>query len=183
GYDQAPIEADDDQTLADERRTTTTTTTAADTARPVDRAPRDRDQAARNVEGQRRLLLREEELVPRTRTVQAGQVRLQTDVVSEQRTVEVPVSHEEVYVERHAVERRAAASPVGERSGAIAVPVHAEEVTIEKQPVVYEEVELGKRAVQERQVVSDTVRKEVVDIDAEGDVRTEVNGPEPQPRR
>lgn len=96
--------------------------------------------------------------------------------MSEHRTVEVPVTHEEVVVEHHAVERRPAASPIGGRGETIAVPVHEDEVTIEKRPVVYEEVELGKRAVQERHVVADTVRKEVLDVDAEGDVPTLVDG-------
>ena len=41
---------------------------------------------------------------------------------------------------------------------------------VDKQAVVYEEVHVGKRAVQQTQQVSDTVRKEVVDVDATGDV-------------
>jgi uncharacterized protein (TIGR02271 family) len=111
-------------------------------------------------EERRRLLLREEELVPRTRTVEAGEVRLQTEVVSEQRTVEVPRTREEVTVERRPVERRPAERPIGEQGEALSVPVRQEEVTVEKRPVVYEEVDVGKRRVQETEQVDATLRRE-----------------------
>lgn len=116
--------------------------------------------------------LREEELAARKHSVEAGEVRLSKDVVSEQQTMEVPVTHEEVVVERHAVDRRPADAPVGDTSEAVRVPLHQEQVSVEKRAVVYEEVEVGKHAVQETRRVSGTVRKEVVDVDAEGDVRT-----------
>ncbi len=126
--------------------------------------------------------LREEELIAKKRTLQAGAVRLDTEVVSEQRTIDVPVTREEVYVERHAIERRPADAPIGESGEAIAVPVHEEEVVVEKRPVVYEEVDLSKRSVRDRRLLSDTVRKEVVDVDAEGAVPTDAD-PRSQPRR
>jgi len=137
---------------------------------------------ARQVSDAAHVGLHEEELVASKRTVEAGAVQIDTEVISEPRTLEVPVALEEVIVERHAVERRPAASPIGDRGESITVPVHKEEVTVEKQPVVYEEVELGKRAVREQQVVSDTVRKEVFDVDAERDAQAKVDG-DPQPRR
>jgi hypothetical protein len=69
-----------------------------------------------------------------------GRGGLQKEVVSEQRTLQVPVTYEEVVVERRAVDHRPTDQPVGETSGVIRVPVREEEVTLEKQPVVYEEV-------------------------------------------
>src|SRR5919204_2840532 len=51
------------------------------------------------------LQLREEELQARKTPVETGQVTLGKDVVEEQKTVEVPVTREEVYVERRAVDR------------------------------------------------------------------------------
>ena len=45
-----------------------------------------------------------------------------------------------------------------------------EQVQLEKKAVVYEEVGIGKREVQETQVVSGTVRREEARIDREGDV-------------
>jgi uncharacterized protein (TIGR02271 family) len=159
GYGESP-------SVIDEGAASTTTSAAA--ARDVAA-----DESARRAgtdQERRRLRLREEELIPRKRSVQAGEVRLETEVVSEQRTVEVPVTREEVYVERHAVERRPAERPISETGETIQVPVHEEEVTVEKRPVVYEEVDVGKRQVQETQEVSGTVRREQLRVDREGDV-------------
>ncbi|HEY0582991.1 MAG TPA: DUF2382 domain-containing protein, partial [Chloroflexota bacterium] len=47
-----------------------------------------------------RMQLREEELTARTTPVETGHVTVGKDVVSEQRTIDVPVTREEVYVER-----------------------------------------------------------------------------------
>jgi stress response protein YsnF len=55
------------------------------------------------------------------------------------------------------------------------VPVTREEVTVDRRPS--EEVEVGKRAMHDRQNVSATVRKEVVDVDADGTCRWNLTPP------
>jgi uncharacterized protein (TIGR02271 family) len=117
------------------------------------------------------LRLREEELQARKTPVETGRVQLGKDVVEEEKTLEVPVSREEVFVERHPVERRPADQPIGAgESQTIDVPVREERLEVEKQPVVYEEVGVGKRATQETEQVSDTVRREELRMDKDGDV-------------
>ncbi len=123
-----------------------------------------------NREGEQTVQLREEELHARKQTVQTGQVTLGKEVVSEQRTLEVPVTREEVFVERHPVEHRPSDRPIEERGETIEVPVREEQVSADKRAVVYEEVEVGKQEVQETQQVSGTVRREEARIDREGDV-------------
>src|SRR5438105_336599 len=87
------------------------------------------------------LRLREEELQARKSSVETGRVQLGKEVVEEQRTMDVPVSREEVYVERHPVVRRPADRPIDDSEDAtIRVPVREERVEVEKQPVTYEEV-------------------------------------------
>jgi len=123
--------------------------------------------------------LREEELQARKTSVETGQVHLGKDVVEEERTMEVPVSREEVYVERHPVDRRPADRPISESdTETIRVPVTEERVDVEKQPVVYEEVGVGKRVTQDTQQVSDTVRREELRVDNDGDVEVR-NAPKP----
>ncbi|MDQ3810717.1 MAG: YsnF/AvaK domain-containing protein [Chloroflexota bacterium] len=117
-----------------------------------------------------RLELREEELHARSRPVETGQVTIGKDVVEEQRTFEVPVTREEVYVERHPVDRRSSDQPISEGQRQVEVPVREEQVNVEKRPVVYEEVGVDKREVSETQQVSGTVRREEARIDREGDV-------------
>ncbi len=112
--------------------------------------------------------LREEELRARKEGREVGQVGIRKEVVEEEKTLEVPVTREEVFVERHAVERRPSDAPIGEGE-TIDVPVYEEEVSVEKRPVVTEEIEVGKREVQDTERVSGTVRKEEPRIEREGD--------------
>jgi len=127
---------------------------------------------------QRTVQLREEELQARKTAVETGSVHLGKDVVEEQRTMDVPVTREEVYVERHPVDRRPSDRPISESdSETIRVPVTEEQVEVEKQPVVYEEVGVGKRVTQETRQVSDTVRREELRVDHDGDVEVRNDKP------
>lgn len=125
----------------------------------------------------RRMQLREEELTATKRPVETGGVEISKDVVSQQRSIDVPVTREEVYVERRAVDRRPSDRPIAEGE-TIEVPVREERVEVEKQPVVYEEVDVGKRRVQDTQRVSDTVQREELRVDREGDVNIAGGGME-----
>ena len=115
-----------------------------------------------------RIQLREEELQAHKQLVETGEVRVRKEVVTEHRTIEVPVQREEVVIERHA--------PTGEPVEEIRIPVSEEQVTVEKRPVVKEEVTVGKRVVQGTERVGGEVRKEVVRVEREGDVDIHGNG-------
>jgi len=118
--------------------------------------------------GTDRVELQEEQLRATTRPVQAGEVRVTTEVVSEEQSLNVPVTHEEVYIERHAVNRPATDADFGREE--LRVPVSREEVDLQKQAVVREEIEVGKRPVQETQTVHGTVRHEEAHLEQSGDV-------------
>lgn len=143
-----------------------------------DRRPDMTTGTATTADTQRTVQLREEELQARKVPVETGSVHLGKDVVEEQRTMDVPVTHEEVYVERHPVDRRPSDRPISESdTESIRVPVTAEHVEVEKQPVVYEEVGIGKRVTQETRQVSDTVRREELRMENEGDVELRKDNP------
>ncbi len=120
-------------------------------------------------EGEQNLKLREEQLRVQKQPVETGEARLRKDVVAEEKTMDVPVTHEEVYLERRPASGEPSDTPIGE-SETYRIPVREEQVTVEKQPVVREEVAMGKRQVQETQRVSDTVRREEAHIERSGDV-------------
>ena len=133
---------------------------------------------ARTGDTQRTVQLREEELQARKTPVETGSVQLGKDVVEERRSMEIPVTREEVYVERHPVDRRPADRPISEtETESIRVPVTEEHVEVDKQPVVYEEVGVGKRVTQDTQHVSDTVRREELRLENEGEVDVRNNNP------
>jgi len=121
--------------------------------------------------GERTMELHSEELTPVKERVQTGEVEVRKEVVTENRNISVPVTREEVVVERHPVDRRPAdRADFREEDKTIRVPVTEERVSVEKQPVVTEEVTVGTRAVRDTEQVSGTVRHEEARIEREGDV-------------
>lgn len=119
---------------------------------------------------QRTLRLRAEQLNVTKERVQAGDVELHKEVVAEQQTINVPVTHEEVVIEHRAVtDHRIDNTPIGQDE-VIRIPVSEEQVEVTKNTVVTDEVSVGKRAVQEMQQVTDTVRHEEVRVEEQGDV-------------
>jgi len=148
-----------------------TATTARPSAAVADRIETTTTTPTATTAEQGRVELREEQLQARTTPVETGQVTLGKEVVEQQRTLEVPVSREEVYVERHPVDRPAD-RPIGEMAEqTIEVPVREERVDVEKRPVVYEEVGVAKQQVTTNQPVSETVRREELRVERAGDVR------------
>jgi uncharacterized protein (TIGR02271 family) len=117
-----------------------------------------------------RLELREEELDVGKRQVQAGEVRVRKDVVTEQRNIEVPVTREEVVIERHPVTGQEVPDDALDEDEEIRIPVMEEEVEVQKRARVREEVSIGKRQVEETRNVSDTVRREEARVESQGDV-------------
>jgi uncharacterized protein (TIGR02271 family) len=134
-------------------RTDTDTTTGYDTSGPTT------DEA---------MTRSEERLHVGTETVQTGRARLRKHVVTEQQTVTVPVSHEEVRLEREPITD-------GNVGDALAGPDISEEehevVLTEERPVIAKEtvpverVRLGTETVTENQQVTDEVRKEEIDFE------------------
>jgi uncharacterized protein (TIGR02271 family) len=125
-------------------------------------------------EGHQTVELREEELHTRKQMVETGEVQIRKEVVTEMRTVEVPVTREELVIERRPA-GQSPDRPAGEGE-TIRVPLREEQVTIEKRPVVYEEVEVGKRRVEDSELVSREVRREVADVETAGDVDVKTAG-------
>jgi len=113
--------------------------------------------------------LREEQLRVEKERVQAGEVRLGKEVVEERKSMEVPVTREEVVVERHPV-NRPSDKPITDQSRTIEVPVTQERVNVSKETFVKEEVGIKKEMHQEAQPVSGTVRREEARIETSGNV-------------
>lgn len=108
---------------------------------------------------EQRLTLSEEQLAIGKRQVQAGEVSLRKSVETEHVTTTIPLVHEEVTIERHALTGTAATdAEIGEQT--IRVPLMAEEAVVEKKVVAVEEVVIRKSARTEQTTVEADVRKE-----------------------
>ena len=109
----------------------------------------------------------EEQLNVGTERVEAGRARLRKFVVTEQQTVTVPVSREEVRVEREPITDAnrgdAVSGPeISEAEHEVVLTAERPVVTTEAVPV--ERVRLGTETVTEQQTVSGAVRKEQVEV-------------------
>jgi len=121
----------------------------------------DRDERVGDVDGDT-IEVREENLEARTREVDRGAVRVDKHVVEEQQSLDVPVTEEEVHVSRRAVDRPAGTGNFEEST--FEIPVRGEEVEVSKNARVVEEIDIDKSATQRTEHVTDTVRREEVDI-------------------
>ncbi len=99
--------------------------------------------------------------------VQTGEVRIDKDVVEERQEFDVPVSRDEVTIERRRVDERVDGDVDFDRldNDTIRVPLTEERINVEKENVVAEELVIKKNRVQDTAHVSETVRKEEVNID------------------
>jgi uncharacterized protein (TIGR02271 family) len=110
----------------------------------------------------------EEHLQVGTQRVEAGRARLRKYVVTENVTQTVPVSHEEVRVEREPITD--ANMPNAMDGPAISeeeheVVLHAERPVVSKEATPVERVRLDTQTVTEQQQVSEQVRKEQIEVD------------------
>ncbi|WP_337175359.1 YsnF/AvaK domain-containing protein [Paludisphaera sp.] len=120
---------------------------------------------------ERTIPLREERLKVTKRPVEAGSVDIRKEVITEDKTITVPVEREEIVIERHAASGQAVQGGMkGAGAEEIRVPLRKEEVEIGKETVVTEEVSVGKRTVHGTEKASGTVRKEELKVDKHGDV-------------
>lgn len=140
-----------------------------------------RGRAAENQDVERRIQLRGEMLTTYKERVRRGEVTLRKEVVTEHQTVDVPVTREELVIERTTPTGTTPTGEVG-TDEEIRVPLEEERVRVQKQPVVNEEVRVGKRQVQRSERVSDDVKHEELKVDKEGDVDVQDEGTT-KPRR
>lgn len=127
----------------------------------------------RNVDGEARVTLSEEQLAVGKRERAAGAVEVDKDVEVEHVRESVPVKHEEVVVERRPATGMNTSARIGEEE--IRVPITEEELVVDKRTVPKEEVVVKKREVVENEVVEADLRREHVDVNREGNVDVREN--------
>ena len=113
----------------------------------------------------------EEELHVGTTQQEAGRTRLRKYVVEDEVTQTVPVKREEVRIEREPItDANAGAATDGPAisEDEHEVVLHEEEVVAEKRAVPKERIHMDKETVTDDQQVSETLRKEEVEVEGEG---------------
>ncbi len=149
--------------------------------------------------GGRTIPIREEQLHVNKQVVQTGEVVIHKRVITENKTFTIPVTREEVTIERLPVggnsniaantqvahdqtadDRRQNPNQVDARvvdgsemlsnGGTIRILVREEQVTFNKQQVVIEEVVVRKQQIQENRELTDTLKREEVRVEHTGNI-------------
>ena len=111
----------------------------------------------------------EEETIPLTeekldisKDTQESRARITKEPITETKTVEVPVTHEEVTIERRPPSGQTEAREPSKSTEDITIPLKKEEVNVSKTPYVKEEVAVKKKPVTETRQVSEEVTSEKI---------------------
>jgi uncharacterized protein (TIGR02271 family) len=109
----------------------------------------------------------EEQLQVGTEKVQTGRARLRKVIVTEQQTITVPVTREEVRLVREPIGAdHGVDTTIGEIGEAATDLVLTEErVVVSKETVPVEKVRLGTETITEQKEVTEAVRKEQIELD------------------
>lgn len=133
------------------------------------------------------MTLSEERLAAGKETEEAGHARLRKYTTTHKETVEVPVTKEELVVERTPATGEREPGHIGDSGEQVEdITLHEERPVVSKETVPVEDVRIGKERVTETERVSGEVRKEHADVDVEDDRRRTGRGTEPgteEPRR
>ena len=117
------------------------------------------------VTGQQRIQLLGEVLRVHKDRVSRGEVRIRKEIITEQQTVQVPVSREELVIERIPTTGQAAVHGAIGQDSEIRIPLSEEVASAEKQTLVREEVAIGKRAIEGVQEVGGSIRHEELEVE------------------
>ncbi len=152
----------------------------SDTAYDADRANAEGGYAGGDANSEGSLTRSEEQLHVGTEKVAAGRAGIRKFVVTEQQTVNVPVSHDEVHVVREPLQPgdNVDGATIGDDS--VEVTLMEDQVHVDKQVVGVEKISLETETVTEDQEVTEAVRKEQVEVT--GDDTTTL-GEQDRPRR
>jgi uncharacterized protein (TIGR02271 family) len=121
---------------------------------------RDRDGKSKDTE---KLELRREELDINKKRIPSGEVELSKEIVEEEKTVNVPVTREEVIIERRFLNNKSTDSSI-RGSETIHIPVSEEQIEVDKHTVVTEEIRARKREVEETKHIDATLKREEAHI-------------------
>jgi len=136
------------------------------------------------------LQLREEVLQVEKNWVQTGEIRIHKRVITEEKVFRVPVTREEVIIERISFDDQPSAVPAatnatdttnatGNDEGELVtladgkpltILVREEQVFIQKTPMVIEEITITKKVIQEMKSITETLQKEELRIERTGNV-------------
>ena len=114
------------------------------------------------------LKLREEQLDISKKWVQTGDLTMHKEVFTEEKNIVVPVTREELVIEKNVFNTKAP-NQLDRHTETIRIPISEERIEVTKHPVVLEDVSIYKQQFQETESFEETVKKENVHFEINGD--------------
>ncbi len=100
--------------------------------------------------------------------ISRGEVRLRKETITDTQTIQVPVTREELVIERVPVSGEVTEAGADAFSGQeVRIPLTEERASVDKQAVLQEQVRVGKREVGSTESFDETVRREQLKVDDE----------------
>ncbi len=141
---------------------------------------------AHHIPHDRVIPLRQEVLQVQKQWVESGEIIVRKEVITEEKTITVSVTREELVIERRTpgtnqptLQRATMGESIDEalaNGGTLRIVLHEDQVRVEKYPVVKEEIFISKRQLQETQHIAETVKHEEATLERVGDVIVHGNG-------
>ncbi len=122
-------------------------------------------QASQQTAGEVRIPVGEERLNVEKRETELGALQVRKTVTQEEQTVPVELRREEVRVEERDISDRPVNPNEAFREETLEIPLRGEEAVVQKEAVVTGEVVIGKEQTVEQQQVTETVRRQQVELD------------------
>lgn len=114
-----------------------------------------------------KLQLHEEQLDISKKWIQTGKVTVRREVVTELKTIEVSVAHEELVIEKQMLDARSS-NQQAQHTETIRIPISEELIEIIKHPTALEDVSIYKNKFEEMVQVDETLKKEILHINTIG---------------
>lgn len=118
--------------------------------------------------GNLKLQLREEKLNIYKQWVQTGEVTMNIEVFTEEKTITVPVIHEELVIKKKLLPSETSDNST-ESIDTIRIPISEERIDISKHKVTLEDVKIYKHEFQQIKKVEETLKKEKLHVETTGD--------------
>lgn len=101
--------------------------------------------------------------------VKDGEISIRKETITEVQVIRVPVTREELVVERRTSDGRCMEILHGQKQ--LRIPISKERVIVRKEPAVAEVVKIQRRKIGETKHISTTVKHEELRVSKEGDVQ------------
>lgn len=125
---------------------------------------------SKKTENHKKLILREEQLEISKELIQTGSVDVHSEVIKEEKTIVVPVTREELVIEKRTSNVEASHSK-NSPTEVIRIPISEERIEVLKHPVILEDVSVYRRQFQETQHIEEILKKEKLHVEILGEAK------------